>query len=80
MILATTMSRAAKKSIATMTTKLRRIELPVLLKRTHGHSISTNTFLREKKIRNYFYGVDWMSYESEWVEVFIFYFWMSIIV
>ena len=53
--------------ILVATAKMRRVELPVTLRRTHSHSISLGTIFYGKKneIMDYFYRMGRMSYNLE---------------
>ena len=62
--------------------KPKRAKLLVLQWRIHGHNISdgiASSFFRKKKIRDYFYEIGWMSYESKWLGIFVFCFWMGLL-
>ena len=67
MIPTTTVHQAPKKSRIATTTKPRRI---------HGHCISLGIFFfffKENEIRDYFYEMSCMNYESKWLGVFLFF-------
>ena len=58
---------------------LRRVELPVAL-RTHSHSISLGSLFYGKKKKEIMDYMGWMSYNSEWLGVLIFFFFNELFV